>query len=93
MWKITVLWLGSLVVVAAMASAFASAQARQAQPQATPPGMIISILDDRIISGSDLGFRVEGTGRAGEPTGRLVVRINGNWVETGPSKVQVQPLR
>ena len=73
MWKITVLWLVSLTVVAAMASAFASAQARQAQPQTTPD----------IISGSDLGFRVDGTsaGRAGGPTGTLMIRVNGIWVE------------
>jgi hypothetical protein len=35
----------------------------------------------RVISGSDLGFRVEGQRSDGTPTGRLVVRINGQWVE------------
>ncbi len=33
-----------------------------------------------IISGDDLGFRVEAD-RGGVPTGRLVVRVNGQWVE------------
>ena len=33
-----------------------------------------------VISGDDLGFRVE-TDRGGVPTGRLVVRVNGQWVE------------
>jgi len=42
----------------------------------TPPQL-------RVISGGDLGFRVEGQARDGTPTGKLVVRINGQWVEAG----------
>ena len=37
----------------------------------------------RVISGSDLGFRVERQGGDGSPIGRLVVRMNGRWVEAG----------
>lgn len=37
----------------------------------------------RVMSGSDLGFRVERLDRAGTPVGRLVVRVNGQWVEAG----------
>lgn len=33
-----------------------------------------------VISGSDIGFQLEG--REGDtPVGRLVIRVNGNWVE------------
>ena len=33
-----------------------------------------------VLSGADIGFRV--TGMAGNtPTGRLVIRINGQWIE------------
>jgi hypothetical protein len=39
--------------------------------------------EPRVISGSDLGFRVEGQRGDGTPTGQLVVRINGQWVEAG----------
>ena len=39
--------------------------------------------EQQVISGSDLGFRVERQGRDGIPIGRLVVRIDGQWVETG----------
>ena len=42
----------------------------------TPP-------QQRVISGGDLGFRVEGQTRDGTPTGKLVVRMNGQWVEAG----------
>lgn len=33
-----------------------------------------------VLSGPDLGFRVEGQ-RGGTPVGTLVVRIDGQWVE------------
>lgn len=33
-----------------------------------------------VISGSDIGFRMEGR-RGNTPVGRLVVRVNGRWVE------------
>jgi hypothetical protein len=36
------------------------------------------------MSGSDIGFRVEGVDpRTGNPTGTLMLRVNGEWVETG----------
>jgi hypothetical protein len=37
-----------------------------------------------VLSGSDLGFRVEGR-RGNTPSGRFVVRINGQWVEVEQS--------
>jgi hypothetical protein len=40
-----------------------------------------SLPQQRVISGSDLGFRIEGSRSDGTPTGRLVVRINGQWIE------------
>ncbi len=36
--------------------------------------------EPRVLSGSDLGFRVEGTARDGAPIGAIVVRIDGKWV-------------
>ena len=63
-WTLTVLWIASLTVVAASATIFIRAQ----------------VPDARVISGSDLGFRVDSR-RNGVPTGRFVVRINGAWVE------------
>jgi hypothetical protein len=38
--------------------------------------------EQKVISGNDLGFRVERQER-GTPIGRLVVRVNGQWVEAG----------
>ena len=81
-----VLWLASLVVVAVLASALMRAQTtpeelkRRAQEQL--PG-------SRVISGNDIGFRMEGTNQAGEPVGKLVVRIDGQWV-VATSKMSIQ---
>jgi hypothetical protein len=38
----------------------------------------------RIISGQDVGFRVEGRDpRTGRPTGTRVVRVDGEWTPVG----------
>ena len=63
------MWVVSLIVVAVAASTLAWAQTTG---------------EGRVISGNDLGFRVD-TERGGVPTGRLVVRINGGWVEAKES--------
>ena len=45
-----------------------------------------------ILSGPDIGFRLDVQGLAdGRPTGRLVVRIDGRWVEAQWA-VGVRPL-
>lgn len=65
--RLALLWLASLVAVAMLASTFTLAQAQQG--------------DTRVVSGDDLGFRVEGSDRSGNPTGTLVIRIDGEWME------------
>jgi hypothetical protein len=64
--KWVVLWLASMVVVAGLASALTRAQGLQN--------------DSRVVSGADIGFRVEGVNRAGTPSGTLVIRVKGEWV-------------
>jgi hypothetical protein len=68
--RLVSLWVVSLLVVGLIASAVTAQVAR------TPP---------RIISGPDLGFRVEGKDMKGRPVGTLVVRIDGEWLEAGDS--------
>jgi len=63
--KLALAWVVSLIVVAATASMLTSAQ--------TPA-------DKRVISGTDLGFRIDSE-RGGIPTGRFVIRQNGTWIE------------
>jgi hypothetical protein len=75
--------LASLAVVAGLSSALMRAQA----PAQVPP----PINDNRqappaarVVSGADIGFRVEGS-KDGRAVGTLMVRINGQWVETTAS--------
>jgi hypothetical protein len=49
--------------------------------QASRAGQNMTPIEPRIISGPDVGFRVVGIGRRGEPMGRIVIRYNGEWVE------------
>jgi hypothetical protein len=70
------LWAASLVVVAMATLGFA--QNRLPQPQ--------------MLSGNDIGFRVEGTDMTGKPTGVFVLRYNGNWIEVG-SSATVRPVK
>ena len=75
-------WLASLAVVAGLTSVLtrfqASAQVPPPFTSQAPP------VDGRVVSGADIGFRVEGT-KDGRAVGTLVVRINGQWVETAAS--------
>jgi hypothetical protein len=69
-------WLLSVFAVAV----WASAQAQPApipSPRVLPPGQ-----DDaaKIISGNDIGFRVEDV-KNNRLVGRFVVRVNGQWRE------------
>jgi hypothetical protein len=61
---VVVLWVASLITVAALVSA----QTRM-NPLASPV----------VLSGSDVGFRVEGQ-VGSRPAGVLVIRVNGQWV-------------
>ena len=67
-WTLVAIWMLSLIVVAIAMSAFSFAQTRF---QNAP-----------IMSGSDIGFRIEGK-KDGAPVGTLMVRVNGQWVEAG----------
>jgi hypothetical protein len=53
-------------VIIAMAT-YAFAQGRLAQPQ--------------MLSGNDIGFRVESIDLSGKAVGTWMVRYNGNWIE------------
>jgi hypothetical protein len=67
------IWLVFVLVLAAVGSGFAMAQAPAQTPAPAQPQ------EPRILSGADIGFRVEGVDQAGNPTGTLVVRIKGEW--------------
>ena len=68
------LWALSLIIVGAFA---AKTPAQQPFTQTTPRGGT----DARILSGSDVGFRVE---RTDVVSGTWMVRINGKWIPAEP---------
>jgi hypothetical protein len=61
----------AVMVLVTVAGLWLHAQGRQA-PAPTPP---------QIISGADFGFRVDSVAPDGTPTGKIVVRQNGQWIE------------
>ena len=75
-WKIVILWALSLVVVSALSS---SAQAQRGGRPGPPTE------SPTVVSGSDVGFRIERT-QDGIPVGKLVVRVDGRWVDTETSR-------
>jgi hypothetical protein len=76
-WKLTLAWILSLVAVGALASVLTSAQERP-PILGLRPGLITE--GTMILSGSDIGFRVERT-QDDVPIGTLIVRVDGRWVE------------
>jgi hypothetical protein len=71
------LWALSLIIV----GAFAHAQTTQPRIKPVQPGTIIP--GATVMSGGDIGFRIQG--REGDRVlGTLVVRINGEWVVAEP---------
>ena len=72
-WKLAILWTLSLVAVSAISS---SAQAQRGRP-----GVNLLTAAPTVVFGNDVGFRIERT-QDGIPVGRIVVRVNGTWVDT-----------
>ena len=61
-----VLWAASLFGVAALVSA-------------QQPWVMVPLAQPIVLSGSDVGFRLEGH-IGNRPAGVLVIRVNGDWV-------------
>jgi hypothetical protein len=72
--KVAILLAFSLLVVGVIASV--------AQAQRGQPGLPSRITEaPRVVFGNDVGFRIDRM-QDGIPIGRLVVRVDGNWVDT-----------
>ena len=70
------LWLRLIIVTAALIGTFGAGFWAHAQTQPSP----------RILSGSDIGFRVDQSSSQlkGKVSGTWVVRVGGEWVEPEP---------
>ena len=65
---IAVLWVGSLLAVGV--AVHAQSQAKEFRRLPEP----------KVMTGGDIGFRVDGV-YGDMPTGTIVIRVNGQWVE------------
>jgi hypothetical protein len=74
-WKIALLWICSLVLVGVVV-------ARAEQDVRLPP--LVSAVPE-IISGSDIGFRVDRT-VDGIPQGSVVIRVDGKWIAVASNR-------
>jgi hypothetical protein len=68
-WKLAIVWALSLIAVSAISG---SAQ--------TLP-TFLHMENETVVSGNDIGFRIERT-QDGIPVGKVVVRVDGRWVDT-----------
>lgn len=78
-----------LVVMCILVIALVTARSSAQVP--VPPA-VVPVPTPTVISGNDIGFRVEGLRGRTTPVGRLVIRVNGQWVEPELSE-PVQPRR
>ena len=69
-WKLLAAWAVSLMIVGALTAA-----AQQQLPRA--PLLTVA---PQFVSGNDIGFRIERTVE-GVPVGKLVIRVDGRWVD------------
>jgi len=71
-WKVVVLWTLSLLTVGTLSS--------WAQTQGGRPSFLLTTAPT-VVFGNDVGFRIERT-EDGIQIGKVVVRIDGRWVDT-----------
>jgi hypothetical protein len=80
MLSLTVLWVLSLFVVASVVKAQVFEAPRP-------------LLEPRIVSGPNVGFRIEAD-QNGTPVGKIVVRVDGKWIEARIGALPgVRPVR
>ena len=78
-----------LVVMSLLAITLVAARSWAQVP--VPPA-VVPVPTPTVISGNDIGFRVEGLRGRATPVGRLVIRVNGQWVAPELSE-PIQPRR
>jgi hypothetical protein len=86
---LAVVWLISMFAVGTWASGQAPLQPAPLFPAPLPPARGLPPAQDdpaRIISGNDIGFRVEDV-KNSRLVGRFVVRVNGQWREVEESAI------
>jgi hypothetical protein len=83
-WRLAVAWALSLLITGAL-TATATDDVQRA-PLGVPDGMITEA--PTVVTGPDIGFRLERT-QNDVAIGKLVVRVDGRWIETGSAPMLV----
>ena len=86
--RIAMLWAISSLVTGVLTAA---AQRPTGDARVGAAGALITEAPT-IVSGPDLGFRIERT-RDGIALGKIVVRVDGKWIDTGSSATVVPARR
>lgn len=73
-------------------AAFAALLIVVATVWATAQAVATTPVTPMVMSGADVGFRVEGI-RGNTPVGTLVVKVKGEWVEVDIQKLSTRSLR
>ena len=56
-------------------------EAARSSAQVPVPPAVVPVPTPTVISGDDIGFRIEGLRGRTTPVGKLVIRVNGQWIE------------
>jgi hypothetical protein len=74
------------------AAVFALLSVVAATAWVTAQALAVTPVAPKIMTGSDVGFRVEGL-RGNTPVGKIVVKVNGEWVEADIAGIGTKSLR
>jgi hypothetical protein len=77
----------------AAAAAFAVLLIVAATVWVTAQALEVKPVPHKVLTGADVGFRVEGIRGGNTPVGTLVVKVNGEWVEVDVAKFSPRSLR
>jgi hypothetical protein len=58
----------------------------------TAQALAVTPVTPKVMTGPDVGFRVEGL-RGNTPVGKIVVKVNGEWVEADVAGIATKSLR
>ena len=58
----------------------------------TAPAVAVNRVALKVLAGENVGFRVEGLRGGVTPVGRVVVKVNGEWVEAELAGSSAAPL-
>lgn len=93
----TILWLCSLVAAAGIGTAAAQRQVVTGVVPVgpvAPPAPQMVLPESQMVTGENLAFVIERTGRDGAPIGTLMIRVDGKWMRAELSpRWGVRPVR